>query len=233
MIGIAMSGWLLRGGGGGGDAVDGLVGGAGNARLGGGPTGEVGERTGSGGEGHTRSGISSAPSCGRRGRVGLDGGVGAWALVVPRFAAWLGARLGVISLRSEELAVVEPEAARLDRLDLGGLEVRDGRSIGSERGLAANSCRGMSLLVVGVQIGEIGKENCRSSVSLSSFGLFGGDKEVSGGEVLRLLGLRMEGSNLRSRSRNGGIMGGWFLDADTDGDIKGVGESPGSEQTLA
>ena len=84
------------------------------------------------------------------------------------------------------------------------------------------ACRGSSLLVVGAQIGEIGKGVLRSwEKSCSSNGI------PIGGERERADGLRIAGSSLRSRSLGGGVRGGLLSFVGT-GDIKGVGEPAGA-----
>jgi len=107
----------------------GEIGGTGRARFGGGPTGnDVG---GGAAAGVTRSGICRASSCGRWGRVGLNGGVGAdedelltVVAAAPEAVAWLAT--AAISCRRDELAVVDPDAAQLLMLERGPEDAVDG-----------------------------------------------------------------------------------------------------------
>ncbi len=93
--------------------------------------------------------------------------------------------------------------------------------------MAVRSWRGTSLLVVGVQMGELGKENWRWWRRWWALvGLRGGESDVRGGDALRLIGLSSDGSSLRSRSRSGGVRGaGPPPDAEWTGEMSGVGES--------
>lgn len=82
--------------------------------------------------------------------------------------------------------------------------------------------------MVGEQIGEEGKSllgpapptppDCRP---------WAGVRGVSGGEGDRLPGRRMEGRNLRSRRRRGGVRGVRVPRAEVTGVIRGVGELVG------
>ena len=106
-------------------AAPGLVGGAGSARLGGGPAGETGPGPAAlatdaavDDAGDTRSGISRGVSCGRGGRVGLAG------------AGAAGACRGMASPGRDERAGAEPSAARLVPGAAGGADTGERRPVG-------------------------------------------------------------------------------------------------------
>lgn len=173
------------------------------------------------GPGVTRSGISNGVSCGLGGRVGDPGGVPAQLEMT-----WLGEVNGFStglwnSLRREEEVRVE-EAARM----VGGKEKAWEVVVGDEvvdgtRGRppvyarGVRSCRGISLLVVGVHNGEEGKdEEWEWEVYTGVRGVSGGEEKRSpppccGLDAGRLLLVpmderRIEGKKRRSRRRGGG-----------------------------
>jgi len=91
----------------------------------------------------------------------------------------------------------------------------------------ARSCRGISLLVVGEQMGEDGKTPPLLPGCKWWYGLYAGVRGVRGGDGERFPGRRIEGRNRRSRSRRGGVRGPPPLVAEFVADISGVGELDG------
>lgn len=77
--------------------------------------------------------------------------------------------------------------------------------------------------MVGEQMGEDGKAVLPWPPP--GCGLYAGVRGVKGGEGERLPGRRMDGRNLRSRSRRGGVMIELRPMAELVGEIRGVGES--------
>ena len=89
--------------------------------------------------------------------------------------------------------------------------------------LGVRSWRGRSLLVVGEHMGDEGNTPLGCPV------LYASVSGVKGGDGDRFPGRSMDGRNLRSRSRSGGVSGGGnpLLVAELAGEISSVGEPDG------
>lgn len=83
------------------------------------------------------------------------------------------------------------------------------------------------MLVVGEQIGEEGNKAPAPAPPPPPCGLYAGVSGVRGGDGERLPGWRMDGRNLRSRRRSGGVRIDRLPAAEPAGDISGVGDPAG------